>query len=285
MPFVNAAIVPVYILRLRAILSKNIYADIAKAKQLGIISGKVIREHFALFMARLLNDKFKSYQTNAYIRKYEQSVVIIVLYDEKGQVERQGSGFITSNNLIATSFENIRGGVKAEAFVEGTGETFLLEGVVDYNEDYDVALLKPVNKIGRPSLLFEKYSTIKLSDTIYAFGFNNVVYPKFRDFREGKVEDLLEVEMDSGDFKIIESLTKFDYGPDYYGGPLLNAKGYVIGMTSDALYDINQIAHYYAISSDHIDAMVEPYREIKFSNIEVESFSDMPGYGYVGEDE
>ena len=285
MPFVNAAIVPVYILRLRAILSKNIYADIAKAKQLGIISGKVIREHFALFMARLLNDKFKSYQTNAYIRKYEQSVVIIVLYDEKGQVERQGSGFITSNNLIATSFENIRGGVKAEAIVEGTGETFLLEGVVDYNEDYDVALLKPVNKIGRPSLLFEKYSTIKLSDTIYAFGFNNVVYPKFRDFREGKVEDLLEVEMDSGDFKIIESLTKFDYGPDYYGGPLLNAKGYVIGMTSDALYDIDQIAHYYAISSDHIDAMVEPYREVKFSNIEVEIFSDMPGYGYVGEDE
>ena len=285
MPFVNAAIVPVYILRLRAILSKNIYADIAKAKQLGIISGKVIREHFALFMARLLNDKFKSYQTNAYIRKYEQSVVIIVLYDEKGQVERQGSGFITSNNLIATSFENIRGGVKAEAFVEGTGETFLLEGVVDYNEDYDVALLKPVNKIGRPSLLFEKYSTIKLSDTIYAFGFNNVVYPKFRDFREGKVEDLLEVEMDSGDFKIIESLTKFDYGPDYYGGPLLNAKGYVIGMTSDALYDIDHIAHYYAISSDHIDAMVEPYREVKFSNIEVEIFSDMPGYGYVGEDE
>jgi S1-C subfamily serine protease len=285
LPFVNAAIVPVYILRLRAILSKNIYADIAKAKQLGIISGKVIREHFALFMARLLNDKFKSYQTNAYIRKYEQSVVIIVLYDEKGQVERQGSGFITSNNLIATSFENIRGGVKAEAFVEGTGETFLLEGVVDYNEDYDVALLKPVKKTGRPSLLFGKYSTVKLSDTVYAFGFNTMVYPKFRDFREGKVEDLLEVEMDSGDFKIIESLTKFDYGPDYYGGPLLNAKGYVIGMTSDALYDIDQIAHYYAISSDHIDAMVEPYREVKFSNIEVEIFSDMPGYGYVGEDE
>jgi serine protease Do len=236
---------------------------------------KMTREHFALFMARQLNDQFRGYQLSAEefknsASKFTQSVVMINLYDEEGDLVTQGSGFITSNNLIATIFENISGGVKAEAVVEKTGETFLLEGVVGYDDIFDVALLKPVKKIGLPSLPLADFSTIDLEDRVLAIGFLD---RKTRAYSYGEVTDLLEGDTEFGYLKVIEN--SGDYDSDFYGGPLLNDQGYVIGLNSFDLF-----GYYYAFSSDYLNDLLAPYREMKFSEIAVEDFSEMPEIDY-----
>lgn len=229
------------------------------------------REHFALLMARQLNDKFRSYSINSDafnnpLGKLTQSVVMINIYDEEGELVSQGSGFITSNNLIATTFANISGGVRAEAVVEKTGEVVLLEGVVDYNEYFDVAILKPTQKIGLPPLLLAKYSKAKFASRVLALG---ILDHENRAYSYGKITDLIQGNVEGGYLKVIKNTG--DYDRDFYGGPLLNTEGYVIGLNSFDLRD-----SYYAFSSDYLDEILVPYRELKFDEIAVEGFSNMP---------
>ena len=241
-------------------------------------TAKLTREHFALFMARLLNDQFKKYNaTDVFenISDYTQSVVLINLYDENGDIISQGSGFITSNNLIATIFENVSGGVKAEAVLE-SGETVLLEGVVAYDEYADVAILKPVKKINLPSLPLGKFSSIKVSDPIAAIG---ILDAMDWAYSLGEVEDVILFEdPEFGDIKMIESTGNYD--DEFLGAPLLNNKGYVIGLHSFMDEDL-----YYATSADFIEELLAPLSNKKFSNISVQSFEEMPTYEYDFEEE
>ena len=134
------------------------------------------RAHFSLFMARLLNDEFKplnmekakSYTTEQ-LATNAQSVVTIEVYDEYGDVVSQGSGFITQNQLIATNFHIIIGGVYATA-ITNTGETYELDGVVQYDEYYDMAILKPSEKIGYPALPLASFESVKKGDTVVSIG-------------------------------------------------------------------------------------------------------------------
>ncbi|CAM5182364.1 hypothetical protein UACE39S_04885 [Ureibacillus acetophenoni] len=134
------------------------------------------RGQFAAFLARYLNDDLKTNNKNDLkdlpfnsIVNNDQSVVLIELYDENDELISQGSGFIVSNQLIATNFHVISGGVTAFA-ITNDGDVIELDGVVEYDEYYDIALLKPTEKIGYPALPLQSFNNVKKGEKVVAFG-------------------------------------------------------------------------------------------------------------------
>lgn len=231
------------------------------------------RAHFALFMARLLNDDFKPYNTEKYnteqMAVHAQSVVVIELYDDKDELVSQGSGFIVANQLIATNFHVISGGTKAVAITEN-GEEIVLEGVVDYDDYLDIAILKPSNKIGYPSLPLSNFDELKTGEQVVAIG---SPYGLQNTVSQGIVSGTHIFEDEMGSVKAIQTTAEIGFGSS--GGPLLNMKGFVVGLNSFGFDDIN-----FAISTDYVSEMLVQYRQANFNQIPTEKFAEMPEINY-----
>ena len=230
------------------------------------------RAHFAAFMARFLNEDFKPNdmakapaRSTEQIVNNEQSVVVIELYDEDDELVSQGSGFIVANQLVATNFHVISGGTRAVAITE-SGEEIELEGVVAYDDYLDVAILKPEKRIGFPSLPLTSFSSVKKGEKVVAigspFGLMNTV-------TEGIVSGTHTFEDEMGTLKAIQTTAEINFGSS--GGPLLNKKGFVVGINSFIFEDIN-----FAISSDYVNQFLADYKKVDFKKIHTESFIDMP---------
>jgi serine protease Do len=241
----------------------------------------MIRAHFAAFMARLLNEDFKPFdmakapvRSTEDIAKNEQSVVVIELYDENDELVSQGSGFIVANQLVATNFHVISGGTRAVAITE-SGEEFELEGVVKYDDYLDIAILKPEERIGFPSLPLASFSSAVKGEKAVAigspFGLKNTI-------SEGIVSGKQIFEDDMGSLKAIQTTAQITFGSS--GGPLLNMKGYVLGLNSFGFEDIN-----FAISSDYVSEFLTDYKKIDFKKIGTERFSEMPVLDYEEDEE
>jgi len=234
------------------------------------------RGQFAAFLARYLNDDLKTNNKNDLkdlpfnsIVNNDQSVVLIELYDENDELISQGSGFIVSNQLIATNFHVISGGVTAFA-ITNDGDVIELDGVVEYDEYYDIALLKPTEKIGYPALPLQSFNNVKKGEKVVAFG---SPYGMINTITEGIVSSKETFEDETGSVKAIQTSAKITYGSS--GGPLLNMKGQVIGINSFGIEEIN-----FAIATDYISEILSPYKNIKFDSIPTDSFSSMPFIDY-----
>lgn len=239
------------------------------------------RAHFAAFMARFLNENFKPFNMTAApvrstedIAMHEQSVVMVELYDENDELVSQGSGFIVANQLIATNFHVITGGTYAIA-VTADGDEIELEGVVEYDEYQDIAILKPVERIGYPSLPLASFSAVKKGEKAVAIG---SPYGLKNTISEGIVSGKHVFEDETGSSKVIQTTAEITFGSS--GGPLLNMKGFVIGVNSFGYEDLN-----FAVSTDYVNEMVADYKPVDFKKIPVESFADMPYEDEWDEDE
>lgn len=228
------------------------------------------RMHFSAFMARFLNEEFKPvYEPIAYTMEEmalnEQSVVTIEVYDDKEELISQGSGFIVANQLVATNFHVISGGVKAKV-VTATGQKFDLAGVVAYDDYLDVALLKPVVRTGFPSLTLASFDKVRQGQSVVAIGsplgFQNSI-------SDGIVSAKQVFEDETGSVKVIQTTASITFGSS--GGPLMNMNGEVIGLNSFGIEKLN-----FAISSDYIINLLNPYKAVNFNDIQVKSFASMP---------
>lgn len=228
------------------------------------------RSHFAVFLARMLNDNFKLYDdTKAKsiqeIVVNEQSVVTIEIYDENDEMISLGSGFIVSNQLIATNFHVISGGTRAVA-VTATGEEYVLDGVVAYNEYTDIAVLKPEKKVGFPALPLASINTVKKGESVVAIGsplgFQNTV-------SEGIVSGFQVFEDEYGTIQAIQTTADITFGSS--GGPLLNRKGSVIGINTFGFETIN-----FALPTDYLLELLENYIGESFGSIPTEPLVNMP---------
>lgn len=235
--------------------------------------GEVLnRGQFAAFMARLLNEDFKPYDsvnTPVYdseeMVNHEQSVVMIELYDANNEFVSQGSGFITVNQLIATNFHVISGGVKAVAITEN-GDQIPLDGVVAYDGNQDIALLKPAEKVGYPSLPLLDFNDVKNGEKVVAIG---SPYGLQNSISEGIVSGKRTFEDGTSSLKAIQTTANITFGSS--GGPLLNMRGFVIGLNTFSLEGIN-----FAISVDYVTGLIDNYKAIDFNKIKTKPFSEMP---------
>ena len=132
-----------------------------------------------------------------------------------------GSGFFVGDNLIATNYHVIEGAARGSAKLVGQFSTYTIEGVTATDKTNDLALLK-VTVSGIKPLPLGNSSDVKIGETVYVAGnpkglegtFSNGIISSRRDpYTKERLQMTAPIS------------------PGSSGGPVLNSKGEVIGVS------------------------------------------------------
>ena len=132
-----------------------------------------------------------------------------------------GSGFFVGDNLIATNYHVIEGAARGTAKLVGQFSTYTIEGVTATDKTNDLALLK-VTMSGIKPLPLGNSSDVKIGETVYVAG-----NPKGL---EGTFSDGIISSRRNQYAKERLQMTA-PISPGSSGGPVLNSKGEVIGVS------------------------------------------------------
>lgn len=166
---------------------------------------------------------------NLLFKKHKESVFMIFTSDgEKGY---QGSGFFVSDNGVAISnyhvFEGTSKGLEIIRTAEG--KELKVEEVLDYNKEKDYIIFKVSSGLGL------KYIPIPIAENQPEIGED-----VFAIGNPYELEHTLSTGIVSGyrnNDKWIQTTTEITHGSS--GGPLLNMKGEVVGITTSGLGEAN----------------------------------------------
>lgn len=155
--------------------------------------------------------------------KASPAVVYIIVRDGNFKPIGMGSGFfVDEKGLIVTNYHVIKGAVFATARLS-SGATLFVDGVAATDPDSDVALLK-VSGPGFPLLKIAAGPLPTVGSAVYAIGNPQGLE---NTFSGGMVSGHREIK---NGFTAIQVTTPISKGSS--GGPLLNAAGEVVGVTT-----------------------------------------------------
>ena len=149
------------------------------------------------------------------------ATVYLEMQDSKGVPLGFGSGFFVGDNLIATNYHVIEGAARGSAKLVGQFSTYTIEGVTATDQTNDLALLK-VTMSGIKPLPLGNSSDVKIGETVYVAGnpkglegtFSNGIISSRRDkYTKERLQMTAPIS------------------PGSSGGPVLNSKGEVIGVS------------------------------------------------------
>ena len=149
------------------------------------------------------------------------ATVYLDMQDSNGLSLGFGSGFFVKPNLIATNYHVIAGAASGTAKLVGKHTTYKIEGFTATDKYNDLALLK-VSASGIKPLPLGNSDAVKIGETIYVVG-----NPKGL---EGTFSDGIISSRHGGYAKGRLQMTA-PISPGNSGGPVLNAKGEVIGVS------------------------------------------------------
>ena len=149
------------------------------------------------------------------------ATVYLEMQDSKGLPLGFGSGFFVRDNLIATNYHVIEGAARGTAKLVGKFTTYTIEGVTATDKTNDLALLK-VTAPGIKPLPLGNSTDVKIGETVYVAGnpkglegtFSNGIISSRRD---KNTKERLQMTA--------------PISPGSSGGPVLNSKGEVIGVS------------------------------------------------------
>ena len=139
-----------------------------------------------------------------------------------------GSGFFVSTDEITTNIHVLTGAAKVTAKCVDTETVYAIEGILAFDDKYDLAVLK-VAEQGMPFTLGDSHS-VGIGDTVYVIG-----YPKAQ---KSRLEGTISAIRNNG--KLIK-LNIPDAGPGCSGAPVLNNEGEVIGIVCHADGNIHDV--------------------------------------------
>ena len=149
------------------------------------------------------------------------ATVYLEMQDSKGLLLGFGSGFFVRDNLIATNYHVIEGAARGTAKLVGQFSTYTIAGVTATDKTNDLALLK-VTVSGINPLPIGNSSDVKIGETVYVTGnpkglegtFSNGIISSRRDqYAKERLQMTAPIS------------------PGSSGGPVLNSKGEVIGVS------------------------------------------------------
>ena len=189
-------------------------------------------------------------------RKYLPWVVLITCDDAKGDTI-QASGFFISRGLIVTNYHVIEGMVRGQVKLAprlGRKLTILpINSILDFDHTRDLALLS-VNLRSSIDLFLENESIptiapfdepIRVGEMIYALGNPQGL--------EGSIsEGIVSGIRQSGGSRLLQITTPISPGSS--GGPVINAKGHVIGVVAASLREGQNLN--FAIPSESVRKLV-----------------------------
>ena len=149
------------------------------------------------------------------------ATVYLEMQDSNGLPLGFGSGFFIKPNLIATNYHVIAGAASGTAKLVGKDTTYRIEGFTATDKYNDLALLK-VSASGIKPLSLGNSDAVKIGETVYVAG-----NPKGL---EGTFSDGIISSHRGGYAKGRLQMTA-PISPGSSGGPALNRKGEVIGVS------------------------------------------------------
>ena len=155
------------------------------------------------------------------VNKVFPATVLITAEDINGQPQSLGSGFLVAPNIIATNFHVIENSYSGFVKFVNKNEIYEIEGVVGYNSDYDLALIKISDNIGTPLPLISP--SIDIGQKIFVIG-NPLGL-------EGTISDgIISGLRDLDDYSVLQISAPIS--PGNSGGPVVNENGNVIGIAT-----------------------------------------------------
>jgi S1-C subfamily serine protease len=204
-------------------------------------------------------------------KKAFPSVVLLVMEDPNGQPVSLGSGFFVGERIIATNLHVVEGSHQGYAKIVGQRAKLDIEGTVGIDPNRDLVLLK-VSVTGAPAMTLGKSDAVEVGEAVYAVG-----NPQGLEgtFSQGIVSSIRQVGSD----KLLQITAPISPGSS--GGPVLNSKGEVIGI-SVATFKEGQNLNF-AIPSEYLRLLLEkagptkPLTEVKPSAKHKSILADLGG--------
>jgi hypothetical protein len=177
-------------------------------------------------------------------KKAFSSTVLLVMEDAHGQPVSLGSGFFVRDGEIASNLHVIEGATRGYTKVVGQKTKYDIEGITGIDRDRDLVLLRiPATRTF--SLSLGNSDAVQVGESIYAVG-----NPQGLEgtFSQGIVSSIRGVGSD----KLLQITAPISPGSS--GGPVLNSKGEVIGV-SVATFSGGQNLNF-AIPSNYLKGML-----------------------------
>ena len=174
------------------------------------------------------------------------ATVYLEMKDSNGKPLGFGSGFFVKPNLIATNYHVIAGAASGTAKLVGKYTTYKIEGWTATDEDSDLALLK-VSAYGIKPLMLGNSDAVKIGETVYVAGNPKGLEGTFSDGIISSRRDKYRKER----FQMTAPIS-----PGSSGGPVLNSKGEVIGVSVAAHRDLDAQNLNFAIPSSYLKKLL-----------------------------
>ena len=174
------------------------------------------------------------------------ATVSLEMQDSNGATLRRGSGFFVRSNLIATNYHVIEGAAQGTAKLVDRSKKYTIEGYTAVDKTNDLALLKVTVHAGNPLPLGDS-NTVRIGETIYVAG-NPIGL-------EGTVSDGIISSRSDRHTKERLQMTA-PISPGSSGGPVLNRKGQVIGVSVSGHHGLGAQDLNFAIPSNYLKTLL-----------------------------
>lgn len=171
-------------------------------------------------------------------REANGAVVSIIMADNKGQPIAQGSGFVvTRNGLVVTNYHVIKNGTSAMIKLPD-GSFFNVDGVLAFDDYHDIAVIK-AHGVNFKTVALGDSDRLQVGDEVVAIGsplslestVSNGIVSGFRIEKRNVFDEMAG----KGGLELLQITAPISHGSS--GGPLFNMAGEVVGITSAALID------------------------------------------------
>lgn len=204
------------------------------------------------------------------------ATVLLVMEDANGQPLSLGSGFFVRNGEIASNLHVVEDAAKGYAKLVGQKMKYGIEGVTAVDAERDLVVLK-ISASSSQSLSLGNSDAVQVGEPVYAVG-----NPRGLEgtFSQGIVSSIREL----GTNKLLQITAPISPGSS--GGPVLNGKGEVIGV-SVATFRGGQNLNF-AIPSNYLKTLLDnagtakPLAQSKSTNAQRSILADLGGRSSEG---
>ena len=191
------------------------------------------------------------------------ATVSLEMQDRDGVILGRGSGFFVRPNLIATNYHVIEGAAGGTAKLVGQDTTYAIEGFTATDKTNDLALLK-VTIGGIKPLPLGDSDAVQIGETVYVAG-NPLGF-------DGTFSDGIISGRRDRDMKERLQMTA-PISPGSSGGPVLNSKSEVIGVSVATHRRLDAQNLNFAIPSNYLKTLLARPRQVKPFSRENQSIS------------
>ena len=171
--------------------------------------------------------------------------------ERRGRQGTQGSGFFVRPGYVATNYHVIEGAETTIAKLVGTETTYTVEEIVATDKRHDLAIIKVVGGTAL-ELTLGNSDEVRIGETVYAVGnpkglqgtVSKGIVSSMRDFGQNGIRIQIDAPISPGNS----------------GGPVLNEKGEVIGVSVSGIQGIDAQNLNFVVPSNYLKALLRKVR-------------------------